>query len=262
LADQSSDERQLSAVAEELRAIHTAIMASNPRALLVADSEHKESCLRQFENQFARLSIGSCDEPFEVSTGALVKQQAWIVNTQVNFCAKVFPTVTVAHPDAAALTVAGEILRNGYLHRAVREQGGAYGSGASQDSGDGLFRFYSYRDPNSTETINHFDQSVAWLLNGGADSEKLEEAILGVISSIDKPGSPAGEAKATYLNALFGRTPEQRMEYRSRVLAVSLDDIERVVKQYLAAPEEGYEAVVTSAKTAETLSDSYQRFSL
>ncbi|NRP10539.1 insulinase family protein [Marinobacterium sp. xm-d-509] len=262
LADQSSDESQLNALAEELRGIHQVIMASSPKALLVADSEHKESCLRQFEKEFARLSSGSIDKPFQVSTEAPVKQQAWIVNTQVNFCAKVFRTVTVAHPDAAALTVAGEILRNGYLHRAIREQGGAYGSGASQDSGDGLFRFYSYRDPNSIETINHFDQSVAWLLDGGADSEKLEEAILGVISSIDKPGSPAGEAKATYLNALFGRTPEQRMEYRSRVLAVTLGDIERVVNQYLSNPEEGYEAIVTSAKTAETLSDNYQRFSL
>jgi Zn-dependent M16 (insulinase) family peptidase len=259
---ESSDESQLNALAEELRSIHKAIMASSPKALLIADSEHKESCLRQFENEFARLSAGKLDNAFKVSTEALVKKQAWIVNTQVNFCAKVFRSVTVAHPDAAALTVAGEILRNGYLHRAIREQGGAYGSGASQDSGDGLFRFYSYRDPNSIETINHFDQSVAWLLEGGADSEKLEEAILGVISSIDKPGSPAGEAKATYLNALFGRTPEQRMEYRSRVLAVTVEDIARVVKQYLANPEEGYEAIVTSAKTAETLSDDYQRFSL
>ncbi len=259
---ESNDESQLNALAEELRSIHQAIMASSPKALLIADSEHKESCLRQFENEFARLSAGKLDNAFKVSTEALVKKQAWIVNTQVNFCAKVFRSVTVAHPDAAALTVAGEILRNGYLHRAIREQGGAYGSGASQDSGDGLFRFYSYRDPNSIETINHFDQSVAWLLEGGADSEKLEEAILGVISSIDKPGSPAGEAKATYLNALFGRTPEQRMEYRSRVLAVTVEDIARVVKQYLSNPEEGYEAIVTSAKTAETLSDDYQRFSL
>ncbi len=49
----------------------------------------------------------------------------------------------VQHPDAAALTVLGGVLRNGFLHRAIREQGGAYGGGASQDSGIAAFHFYS-----------------------------------------------------------------------------------------------------------------------
>ena len=53
--------------------------------------------------------------------------QIWVANTQVNFCAKAFPTVSSGHPDAPALTVLGAYLRNGFLHRAIREQGGAYG---------------------------------------------------------------------------------------------------------------------------------------
>ncbi|MDH3715150.1 MAG: insulinase family protein, partial [Gammaproteobacteria bacterium] len=60
--------------------------------------------------------------------------QLWTTNTQVNFCARAYPTVSFAHPDAPALTVLGVVLRNGFLHRAVREQGGAYGGGASHDS--------------------------------------------------------------------------------------------------------------------------------
>ena len=45
------------------------------------------------------------------------------------------------HEDSAALVVLGNLLRNGFLHRAIREQGGAYGGGASQDSNSGAFRF-------------------------------------------------------------------------------------------------------------------------
>ena len=104
----------------------------------------------------------------------------------------------------------GDFLRNGFLHRVVREKGGAYGSGAGQDSADAVFRFFSYRDPRLADTLADFDASLAWLQSSELEAQKLEEAILGVVSSIDKPGSPAGEAKQAYHSALFGRTPEQR----------------------------------------------------
>ena len=52
----------------------------------------------------------------------------------LNDCAEAFATVGSSHEDAAALTVLGAVLRNGYLHSAIREKGGAYGSGAIQDS--------------------------------------------------------------------------------------------------------------------------------
>jgi Zn-dependent M16 (insulinase) family peptidase len=80
-------------------------------------------------------------------------KQAWTTNTQVNFCSKAYPTVAPNDFDAAVFTVLGQFLGNGYLHRTVREQGGAYGGGASYDGSTGSFRFYSYRDPRLTETL-------------------------------------------------------------------------------------------------------------
>ena len=68
------------------------------------------------------------------------------------------PTVPSSHADAAALTVLGGVLRNGYLHRTIREQGGAYGGGASQDNQAGAFRFFSYRDPRIEGTLTDFDR--------------------------------------------------------------------------------------------------------
>ena len=65
------------------------------------------------------------------------------------------------HVDAAALTFRG-YLRNGFLHRTIREQGGAHGGGASQDCHTGAFRFFSYRDPRIEGTLNDFDQSIQW----------------------------------------------------------------------------------------------------
>ena len=58
------------------------------------------------------------------------KSYGWITGSQVSFCAEAFPSVDSRHDDAPALTILGAVLRNGYLHSAIREKGGAYGSGA------------------------------------------------------------------------------------------------------------------------------------
>jgi hypothetical protein len=150
------------------------------------------------------------------------------------------------HPDAAALTVLGGFLRNGFLHRAIREQGGAYGGGASQDSGVAAFRFYSYRDPRVAGTLQDFDRAVSWMLDNQHEYRALEESILGVIGSMDKPSSPAGEAKQHFHNRLFGRSHDSRELFRQRVLEVKLDDLRRVVETYLK-PELASTAVVTSS---------------
>ena len=58
-----------------------------------------------------------------------------------------------------ALMILGGFLRNGFLHRAIREQGGAYGGGAGYDSNACAFRFFSYRDPRLAETFADFKKS-------------------------------------------------------------------------------------------------------
>ena len=105
--------------------------------------------------------------------------------------------------------------------------------------------------------VEDFDKALDWLRDAEHDPQKLEEAILGVVSSIDKPGSPAGEAKQAYHSALFGRTAEQRKAFRQRILQVQLPDLIRVAETYLK-PEQASIAVVTSAAAAEALADQYE----
>ncbi|MDP1007501.1 hypothetical protein, partial [Klebsiella pneumoniae] len=84
-----------------------------------------------------------------------------------------------------------------------------------------VFRFFSYRDPRIEGTLDDFDHALEWLATSEGDAQRLQEAILGVVSSMDKPGSPAGEAKSTYHSSLFGRTPEIRQAFRQRILSVT-----------------------------------------
>ena len=156
----------------------------------------------------------------------------WITGSQVCFCAEAFPTVDFRHEDAPALTVLGTVLRNGYLHSAIREKGGAYGAGASQDSNNKVFKFFSYRDPKCTETFNEFKKSREWSIKNISE-EQLEEGILGVISSIDKPLSPFGEAMSDFMSLLDQKTQEERLSFRSKVKECSLADLARVSEKYL-----------------------------
>lgn len=178
------------------------------------------------------------------------RNEIWVTNTQVNFCARAYATVPSGHPDAPPLTVLSAFLRNGFLHRAIREQGGAYGGGASHDANIGAFRFFSYRDPRLTETLDDFEASIQWFLNGGHDDSALEEAILGVVGSLDKPGSPAGEARKHFQETLFGRTTEHRAAFRQGIVATTLDDLHRVAETYLMDTAFST-AVITNATGAD-----------
>jgi Zn-dependent M16 (insulinase) family peptidase len=175
-------------------------------------------------------------ETFDLNNQDFVDVQnnsvGWVTGSQVCFCAEAFPSVDSKHEDAPALTVLGTVLRNGYLHSAIREKGGAYGSGATQDSNNKVFKFFSYRDPKCTETFEEFKNSRAWSLKN-ISNDQLEEGVLGVISSIDKPLSPYGEAMSDFMSELDNKTQEERLLFRSRVKECTLEDLVKVSEKYL-----------------------------
>lgn len=239
---------ELSGLAEQLAEIHQLVLTAPREFLVVGEAEKFADYHQAIQQRFTQ----EANPLFSAFSQPEIHQQVaelWKTSTQVNFCAKSYPTVPSGHPDAAALTVLGGFLRNGYLHRAIREQGGAYGGGAGQDNNIAAFRFYSYRDPRIDGTLNDFDQSLIWLQDEKHEWSQVEQAILGVISSIDKPGSPAGEAKQTFHAELYGRTREVRELFRNQVKAVTLADLQRVAACYLTADKVST-AVITSPDNA------------
>ncbi|MFW2372842.1 MAG: insulinase family protein [Gammaproteobacteria bacterium] len=242
LDDGLADAAQLESLCNTFRSIHTKILAAPRQFLVVSEQDQQQNLMHDLEHYWSdTVSVSS--DGFKLGEVQQQVKQAWLTSTQVNFCAKSYATVPVEHEDAAALTVLGGFLRNGYLHRVIREQGGAYGGGASHEPANACFRFYSYRDPRMAETLDDFDTSIEWLLKEEHDPRYLEEAILGVISGIDKPGSPAGEAKQAFHNSLYGRTAAQRQKFRQQILRVTMDDLKRVGQTYLV-PEKASIAVV------------------
>ena len=245
LDDSLNDEANVQAMMDVFAAIHSKLLASSKRLLLVAEAQHEASLLETLQASWQDVEVGSCDQQLTLPAVDKTLKVAWLTASQVNFCAKSFATVSGIHPHIAPLTVLGGFLRNGFLHRVIREQGGAYGGGASFDPTSGAFKFYSYRDPRLVETLSDFEASIEWLLNEEHSELALEEAILGVIGSMDKPGSPAGEAQGDYFLALHKRTKAQREAFRADILKVSIEQLQEVARTYLI--EENMSAAVISS---------------
>ena len=238
-----SEGNNLQQLGDDLGSLSTLLRSGERQFLVVAEQDATNTAANHLDQYWAGSPSGQASSINLESVRQQV-QQCWLTSTQVNFCAKAYPTVPSDHPDSPILSVLGGFLRNGYLHRAIREQGGAYGGGASQESNIAAFRFYSYRDPRLTETLRDFDQSIEWLLSKDHGYQPLEEAILGVISALDKPSSPAGEAKQAFQNRLFGRDEAFQQRFRERVLSTTLDDLKRVASMYLK-PEQASTAIIT-----------------
>ncbi|OED38291.1 peptidase M16 [Chromatiales bacterium (ex Bugula neritina AB1)] len=250
---------EVAALSEKLNLIHERI-CNAPREWLVVSEQEQHALVAQ---EIARCGITqreSASPGFAIDYVSAQVKQAWCTNAQVNYCAQAKSVVASGHPAAPVFTVLSEYLGNGFLHSAVREKGGAYGGGASYDGEGGAFRFYSYRDPRLQETFDDFDASITWLLNEKHEERLLEEAILGVIGRIDKPGSPAGEAVGNYYAERYGRGADYIQQVRQNVLKVTLADLKNVAEEYLVGGESSY-AVVGGADKLSSLAG-FDRYSV
>lgn len=95
----------------------------------------------------------------------------------------------------------------------------------------GILSFYSYRDPNYTETLDVFDQTLNWLEKGSFNTQDIDEAKLGIFQSLDKPVVPGARGMREFLT---GVSYETFNKHREALRNVTADDVIRVADKYLA----------------------------
>tara|TARA_R110002167_G_scaffold71749_2_gene202321 strand:- start:5350 stop:8247 length:2898 start_codon:yes stop_codon:yes gene_type:complete len=230
-----------------LNNLYQCIANSPDEALLVHDAPHRDAHLAALQQQWPQPSVVT---PTTLAWTPVPTANYWMVDSQVNFCAWALPTVAMVHEDAAVLSVLAGVLRNAYLHTAIREKGGAYGAGATQDNASSCFKFYSYRDPRVEGTFDDFAASIGWVLERANGDDLVEQAVLGLIGGMDRPGSPAGEAKQAFHMDRGGRSRDLRQQYRERLLATRWADVQRVAATYLK-DQSGSKAVIAPRGTQD-----------
>lgn len=175
-----------------------------------------------------------------------VPDQGRIIPTPIAFTGKVFKTVPYTHPHAAALTIVACLCDNITLHAKIREQGGAYGGGATSNAMAGNFYFYSYRDPHIASTLDAFEESLQQILEGNFDDSDLEEAKLEMLQGMDSPIAPGSRGDMAYGWLREGKNFEVRSEFRKQLLNLTKEDVIDAVKEEIL-PRYNEGVVVTFA---------------
>ena len=150
-------------------------------------------------------------------------------------------------PYAGPLCVAAKILSRGYLHKAIREIGGAYGTGMRVYP-SGLVECYTYRDPSPVSSIETIRGVGAGLRAFAASGEALDRTIIATVASLDPFLSPSAEASRVADLLVNGRTLEDVEQLRREVLATSREDLLAFAETLEALMPKAAACVVGGAK--------------
>ncbi|MCH9613305.1 MAG: hypothetical protein SP1CHLAM54_03040 [Chlamydiia bacterium] len=170
-------------------------------------------------------------KPFDQDSTAL------LIPSAVSFTAASLKTIYKNHPDSVALEIASMIFRDTTLHKRIREQGGAYGSGASYNPMYGSFTFHTYRDPNFTSSLNAFDESIQSVINGNFTDEDLTGAKLRALQNIYSPEAPGSRANLTYSFERTGQTHAYLKQRKDKIVSLTREDLIQAVKSHLQNKE-------------------------
>lgn len=123
-----------------------------------------------------------------------------------------------------SLQVLKTIISLDYLWNNVRVLGGAYGAFASFGRSGNMF-FGSYRDPNLKETIDVYNNMENYLKNFNVTDREMTKYIIGTISNLDMPLTPAMKIDRVVSHYLSNITEEDLKKEREEVLKTTKDDI-------------------------------------
>jgi presequence protease len=248
-------EENLKAFSEKLLRIKERVwVKDNFKTALVGEDEAVHSAISRSGSIITALhrkALPQKDEsPQECET--FLPWEGWSTSSAVSFVASSFPTPSLGHKDAPILFVASKLLRSMYLHREIREKGGAYGGFALYNPEDGIFSLASYRDPHIANTLKVFEGVEDFLNSGSYNDEDIKEAILQACSEIDKPDSPGTRGKKAFFRKTIGLTDEDRTAFKEGILAVNRKKVSDLAAAYFN-PDKTKRAVAVISGDAQLL---------
>uniref|UniRef100_A0A2K6SEG9 Presequence protease, mitochondrial n=1 Tax=Saimiri boliviensis boliviensis TaxID=39432 RepID=A0A2K6SEG9_SAIBB len=169
----------------------------------------------------------------------------------VNYVGECIRTVPYTDPDHASLKILACLMTAKFLHTEIREKGGAYAGGAKL-SHNGIFTFYSYRDPNTMETLQSFGKAVDWAKSGKFTQQDIDEAKLSVFSTVDAPVAPSDKGMDHFLSGL---SDEMKQTHREQLFAVSRDTLLAVSDRYLGTGKSTHGLAILGPENAKIAKD-------
>jgi Zn-dependent M16 (insulinase) family peptidase len=212
----------------------TIFCRNNVKMALVGEKKMLAEATESVNTLTDGLAAGGKDGfmPPRIDMVPTLPMEGWSTSTAVSFVAQTFRTVRLDHADSPALSVIAKMLRSMYLHREIREKGGAYGGFALYNAEDGLFSFGSYRDPHIVGTLKVYDGAADFIRSGKFSEDDVKEAILQVCSELDKPDPPGPAARKAFYRRIIGLTDEARMRNKENLLKLTRKAVMETADRY------------------------------
>lgn len=225
-------ETDLATVVEEFKQLKKTLFHLNSPELII--STDKKTYTQLDKKDFYHLGKLSSN-PYRPWMGlkktSKPKNLSLEISSSVAFNCEAFSVFTIEDPLSPALTLATYMMESLTLHPKIREQGGAYGAGATYQPLVGNFYFHSYRDPNISKTFDSFTQSIDDILNDEADEQMLKDAKFEFIQEFDAPVTPGMRAQTSYFYEKTKRNKKFREDYKKKILAITLFDVKEAVEK-------------------------------
>lgn len=255
ITDNMGDQK-LNQVAEKLYHMGKGLFTStNLKVAMVCENAHLTAGSDKLETLMEEMPI-SHDTGFKppvLTTEEGTPWDGWHTSTAVSFVARALSAVPLGHPDAPALAVVAKLLRTLYIHKEIREKGGAYGGFSRYNPEDGVFFFGSYRDPHVVRTLNTYESAMGYIQKADLSKEDIKEAVLQVCSEIDKPDPPGPAAVKAFYRTLVGLTDEMRKGFKKALVEMDENMVKNAAAKYMGKDAPRAVAVITSEqKLAET----------
>lgn len=214
---------------QNLRELTTYIF--RPENLLV-DYTATEEGFGDLINEVNELKKALYTTPIEKQTYVpelVVKNEAFMTAGQVQYVCRAGNFTDKGLPYTGALKVLKVMMGYEYLWNQVRVKGGAYGCMCGfYKNGDGYF--VSYRDPNLEKTIAVYEQAADYIKNSKLDERSVTQFIIGAISELDTPMTPATKGVYSLGGYLTGLSMERVQKERDELLAVTSEQISGLYK--------------------------------
>lgn len=151
-----------------------------------------------------------------------LKNEGFKTSSKVNYVARCGSFDAEAY--TGALEVLKVIMNYEYLWQNLRVIGGAYGC-MSNFGRSGTGCLVSYRDPKLATTDKIYEGIPEYLKNFSIDERDMTKYVIGAMSSVDTPLSPAVKGSRNLTAYLSGITDEMVQKKREQILDVTQEDI-------------------------------------
>ena len=142
-----------------------------------------------------------------------------------------------------ALRVLKVVMSYEYLWMQVRVKGGAYGC-MCQFGKTGESYFVSYRDPNLEKTIEVYEKAADFVAGFDADERTMTQYIIGAVSALDMPLTPAAWGTYSLAGYMTGLAFEKVQKERDELLSADAETIRKLAAHIRAFMEDNCLCVV------------------